>query len=68
MNGVYDVHKTTQTAQFGGEAWVVDGEVGRMLYPTTLSKDEAVRMYRIGESVPSAYTELLETLVGPMEV
>lgn len=49
MYSVWDVHLNTDTKNFGGAEWVVDGERGRNTYPATMTKEEAVNLYRKGE-------------------
>ncbi len=35
MYTIYDVKLNSRTFNFGGLEWVVDGEIGRMVYPGT---------------------------------
>lgn len=49
MYAVWDVHLNRETRNFGGAEWVVDGERGRETYPATISKEDAVALYRKGE-------------------
>ena len=46
--GVYDVHINHNTKNFGGCEWIVDGENGRLNYPGSWTKEEAVEAYRRG--------------------
>ena len=44
--GVYDCHLNKNTKNWDGAEWVVDGEYGRMSYPTTMTKEQAIDAYR----------------------
>ena len=45
---IWDVHKNEKTYNFGGSEWVVDGELGRMVYPGTWDKSVACTYYANG--------------------
>lgn len=60
MYGIYIAFRTTQTAMFGGEAWVIDGELGRILYPTSLTLSEARELYRQGKAPSCPVNDITE--------
>lgn len=45
---IWNVHKNTETFNFGGAEWVVDGELGRMVYPGNWDKSIACTYYAHG--------------------
>ena len=46
MYSVWDVHLNTETKNWDGREWVVDGERGRDTFPGDWTKEKAVRYYR----------------------
>ena len=57
---VWNTRFVTDTKNFGGREWVVDGENGRWNYPGDWPVERAENMYRRGE----AYTPLEYEGVG----
>ena len=48
--GIYDIHLNSDTYNFGGLEWVVDGEIGRKFYPASWPESKARKYYRNGWS------------------
>ena len=45
---IWNVFLNENTHNFGGKEWVVDGEIGRMIYPGTWDKSVACTYYAHG--------------------
>lgn len=45
---IYDVHMNHKTYNFGGSEWVVDGQIGRMVYPGSWDKSIVCTYYAHG--------------------
>ena len=45
---IWNVHMNNDTLNFGGAEWVVDGELGRMVYPGVWDKSLACAYYAQG--------------------
>ena len=45
---IWDVHMNNRTYNFGGSEWVVDGELGRMIYPGAWDKSVVCTYYAHG--------------------
>ena len=45
---IWDVQVNTRTFNFGGSEWVVDGEIGRMVYPSSWEKSKVCSYYARG--------------------
>jgi len=48
VRNIYDIHLNSNTYNFGGLEWVVDGDMGRMVYPGTWAECTARAYYRKG--------------------
>lgn len=49
MYNVWDCHLNSDTYNWGGSEWVVDGERGRCTYPGFWTMAEAIDAYMKGE-------------------
>ena len=49
-NAIWNVQMNANTFNFGGLEWVVDGEVGRMVYPGSWAECTVREYYRRGWS------------------
>ena len=47
---IWNVTRNTETFNFNGAEWVVDGELGRMVYPGSWDKSLACAYYSHGWS------------------
>ena len=45
---IYDVFMNEEASRFGGAEWIVDGEIGRMIYPGNWDKSVACAYYAHG--------------------
>lgn len=48
MYTIWNVTRNTNTFNFGGAEWVVDGEIGRMVYPGHWDKSTVCTYYSHG--------------------
>ena len=48
MYGIYYVCLNSNTRNWGGLEWVIDGERGRDTFPGTWEKEKAIAYYRRG--------------------
>ena len=45
---IYDAFKNEKTYRFNGSEWIIDGEIGRMIYPGYWDKSMACCYYANG--------------------
>ena len=48
LHNIWRIHLNTQTQNWDGTEWIVDGDVGRMNYPGSLTVEAVCDYYRNG--------------------
>lgn len=54
MYNIYNTYLNSNTKNYDGLEWVIDGERGRWSYPGTYPREYCERLYRDGKSWESA--------------